>query len=237
MSTILTIDATRKLSNEVRGMFESIAPNYDRANAALSFGLHKIWHFRLLRLINSSDSPVLDLCTGTGELLRPIMAKVKYAIGVDFCMPMLKIGAKRNAKSLLLQGDGLCLPLSDNTFGAVTVAFGVRNFENTQKGLAEIYRVLKPGGKVVILEFGQPYLPGFKQVFQLYSKWVMPLVGGLLTGNREAYQYLPETSSTFPCRENFTSLLTSLGFELAKYHALSFGVAYIYVGRKPSAHH
>ncbi len=207
-------------------MFSSIAKRYEMANSVLSLGIDKLWRKKLISILpDKTDSNVLDLCTGTGDLLKPLGKKFKNVIGVDFCFPMIKEG-KRYTNNLA-QGDALSLPFKNETFDLVTVAFGVRNFENLTKGLSEINRVLKPDGKLFILEFGSPK-GFFGYVYRLYSKVFLPFIGGLVTGNQEAYKYLEKTSSEFPYNEVFLEYLEKAKFNFTKPVKLTFGVAYIY---------
>lgn len=221
--------------HSVRGMFGSIAPRYDLGNTVLSMGIHHLWRRKLIGMLPEITEPaiILDLCTGTGDLLPVLKKKVPHGtiVGADFCYPMLEEAARkekvRSTKGSILQADALKLPLPDNSITAVTVAFGVRNFENTLIGLKEINRVLVPGGTLLVLEFGQP--SGlFGLFYRLYSKFVMPVIGGLITGNRDAYKYLPETASRFPAGNRFLSLLQESGFKRGEVLSLTGGIACAY---------
>ena len=218
----------------VNRMFASIARRYDVTNAVLSFGIHHGWRRRLLSLLPPNPGAVaLDLCTGTGDLLPLLKRRFGRVFGADFCLPMLleaeRKGEVRSAAAgRLVQGDGLRLPFADASFDVVSVAFGVRNFENLDLGLTEIRRVLKSGGSALILEFGQPTIPVWSAIFAAYSRWVMPMIGAVLTGNRAAYTYLPETARAFPCREKFRERLAAAGFGRIEYVSLSGGIAYAY---------
>ena len=221
----------RPVGSTVRQMFASIASRYDLANTVLSFGIHHLWKRDLVSRI-PKGSNVLDLCTGTGDLLPLIKNRQANVIGADFCAEMLEI-AKQRYDMPVQQADALNLPFKDGEFDVVTVAFGVRNLESLTKGLQEMFRVLKTNGKLLVLEFGTPKLPIWKQLFQFYSKVIMPRIGGFLTGNRYAYEYLPETSKNFPCREQFINLLKDCGFTNAEYKTLTGGIAYIYEADRP----
>ncbi len=220
----------------MQAMFDSIAPSYDRANTVLSFGIHYLWRHLLLRTIpKSMTSSALDLCTGTGDLLPGLSKRCGRVVGVDFSREMIISGqAKwRNLSSVIVvQGDGLRMPVSDSSFDVATVAFGVRNFEDLEKGLREIARVLKRGGELRVLEFGQPQHWFWRTLFQCYSRLVMPCLGGLLSGNFAAYRYLPETSRVFPCGDTFSKILQTCGFDAYKTRSLSGGIAYLYQARK-----
>lgn len=218
-------------SAEVQSMFGSIARRYDLTNSVLSVGIHRLWKKMVVARV-PRDSKVLDLCTGTGDLLPLLAERCKEVVGGDFCEPMLEIARKRYPKLELVQCDALNLPFADSSFDAVTVAFGVRNLENLDKGLQEMNRVLRPGGTLVVLEFGQPTFPVWKQIYQLYSRFIMPTIGGILTGNRAAYEYLPETASKFPCARDFAGRMEKAGFSNNRFLSLTGGIAYIYDGKK-----
>ncbi|RMG44053.1 MAG: ubiquinone/menaquinone biosynthesis methyltransferase [Candidatus Dadabacteria bacterium] len=223
-----------KESSKVRSMFASIAGHYDLANTVLSGGAHFLWRRALLQMVRSNSAGcALDLCTGTADLVPPLASHFKRVVAVDFCFPMLKLGVKkcisRNAShAALLQGDALRLPFKDNSFDLITVAFGIRNFENLHNGLMEIRRVLKPAGQLLVLEFGQPQFKPWRYIFRLYSKYCIPLIGYLLTGNREAYSYLPQTSETFPCGNALLSIFEACGFKPGGFRSLSGGIGYLY---------
>lgn len=231
----------RVVSSEVRQMFGSIAKRYDITNSVMSLGIHHWWRYRMLKLAPKTPNlTVLDLCTGTADLIAPLARRYARVIGVDFCLPMLRAGqpkirsVTRAAEALLVQGDALKLAIKDASVDLVTVAFGVRNFADRNTGLSEILRVLKPGGTLLVLEFGQATLPVWREMFALYSKYLMPLLGALITGNRAAYTYLPETASEFPSGPVFEQLLSRVGFLSQRSFSLCGGVAYIYEARRAS---
>lgn len=226
------------MSEEVRSMFASIADRYDTANSVLSLGIHHIW--RKITVKESGAKPgnsVLDCATGTGDLAIEFKKAVGLdgnVLGTDFCAEMMET-APEKAKSKNLEidfevADAMNLQYEDNRFDIVSIAFGIRNVDDPVVSLKEMARVVKPGGKVVVLEFGQPN--GFMKLpFQFYSKTVMPFVGGLISGNREAYVYLPETSAAFPSGDKFLSLMDESGaFSSKKARKLTGGIAYVYVG-------
>jgi demethylmenaquinone methyltransferase / 2-methoxy-6-polyprenyl-1,4-benzoquinol methylase len=221
----------RVQADDVRSMFGRIAGRYDVANTILSGGVHYGWRRALVRSVPSS-SVVLDVATGTGGVLSPLVRRCQKAVGVDFCLPMLMVGAERGIKNLVC-GDGLQLPFGDGVFDDVTIAFGVRNFEQPARGLEEMRRVLKPGGRVHVLEFGQPTGTVFRRIYEGYSSWFLPLLGSIVTGERAAYEYLPETSRLFPCGESFCQLLREAGFENTSSRSLTGGIAYLYGGVVP----
>lgn len=222
------------VASEVQRMFGSIAERYDITNSVLSMGIHFLWRRRLFSQIELNQQQVaLDLCTGTGDLLLPLLKRCRLVCGADFCLPMLQAGKKRSGHKALnfLQADALKLPFADQTFDLLTISFGIRNLENLQQGLHEMRRVLKPQGRLAVLEFGQP--KGiFGLIFGLYSKYIIPLIGGILTGNREAYEYLPETSKRFPCGEKFREILKLSGFEPLLVEAQTGGIAFLYLAQR-----
>jgi len=224
-------------SHPVKEMFGSIAKRYDLTNTALSLGLHHAWKRKLIAMTKGgAHLKVLDLCTGTGDLLPLLERKFGTVVGADFCVPMLKVAGERfNSRGQrfeLREADAMSLPFDDRSFDAVTVSFGVRNFKELERGLLEIRRVLKPGGELLILEFGQPQGWFFGSLFKFYSKYIMPIVGGVLTGNKEAYEYLPETSKAFPCNSSFAKILSAQGFKNAMIKPCTFGIAYAYKAEK-----
>jgi demethylmenaquinone methyltransferase/2-methoxy-6-polyprenyl-1,4-benzoquinol methylase len=218
--------AVQVQARSVQSMFGRIARRYDFANNVLSGGIHLLWRHGLVRAVPPTAA-VLDVATGTGGVLALLLRRCRLAVGVDFCLPMLEVGAARGLKSLVC-GDGLRLPFADSTFDAITVAFGVRNFEDPLAGLRELHRVLKPGGTIHVLEFGQPRNAFFAKVYESYSRWILPRLGGLVTGDRAAYEYLPETSRLFPCDGAFCELLREAGFVNPESRALTGGIAYRY---------
>ena len=218
-------------------MFASIAGRYDLVNSVLSMGIHHRWRKRAVRLsgVKPGDS-VLDCATGTGDLAIAFKKAVKSGevVGTDFCQPMIAPApAKAEKMGLAITfevADALNLPYGNDRFTVSSISFGIRNVDDPLLCLQEMARVVKPGGRVVVLEFGQP--EGILSwPYRFYSKHVIPFVGGMLTGNRDAYTYLPETSANFPAGEAFLALMDRSGaFNEKKAHSLSGGIAYIYVG-------
>jgi demethylmenaquinone methyltransferase/2-methoxy-6-polyprenyl-1,4-benzoquinol methylase len=219
-------------------MFASIAPRYDTANEVLSLGVHQSWRRAAVKAaaLKPGDS-VLDCATGTGDLALALAEAVGPSgevVGTDFCAPMLKPApAKAARRGLRVQfsvADALSLPFREGQFDAATIAFGIRNVDVPLRCLQELARVVKPGGRVVVLEFGQPQGP-FGALFRVYSRGVMPLVGGLLTGNRAAYEYLPRTAAAFPSGQQFLALMDkSSAFTSRSARPLTFGTAFVYCG-------
>lgn len=232
------------MSLQVHNMFSSIAKSYDKTNDLLSFGIHRLWRIQSLKfagLKRNFPIQILDVCCGTGDFL--IAAKkrcnpLSTLIGLDFVWNMLPIAKSKSEKLAehknitIINGDALSLPFKDLSFDLCTIGFGIRNLDSTPDGLLELKRVLKKGGKAVILEFGTPHLCGFREIFKLYSKYIMPLIGQMASGNREAYVYLPETSAAYPCRHDFCKLMTDANFKEVKFKSFFGGIAYCYVGTK-----
>jgi demethylmenaquinone methyltransferase / 2-methoxy-6-polyprenyl-1,4-benzoquinol methylase len=226
------------MSAEVRQMFSSIATRYDVTNEVLSFGVHRLWRRKAVRLSGAREgSQVLDCATGTGDLALSFKRKVGAGgrvVGTDFCPEMLESAPAKAAREGLevefQVADALALPFADDSFDVASISFGIRNVDDPVKCLKEMARVVRPGGQVVVVEFGQPQ-GLFGALFRLYSKVIMPAIGGLLTGNRAAYEYLPRTSAAFPCGERFLALMDESGaYQERAAHSLTFGTAYIYVG-------
>jgi demethylmenaquinone methyltransferase/2-methoxy-6-polyprenyl-1,4-benzoquinol methylase len=232
--------SVKSKKEQVSEMFDDISPKYDLLNRVLSLGIDKGWRKKVVRLLEKEKpSAILDVATGTGDLaIAEAAIKPGKIIGVDISEGMLAIAKQKINKaglSNIIQvevGDSENLRFSENTFDVVTVAFGVRNFENLRKGLSEIYRVTRPGGLVVILEFSQPLSFPFKQLYFFYFKNVLPLVGRMVSKNKDAYTYLPESVSQFPFGKEFAGILSETGFKGATWEALTFGICTIYTARK-----
>lgn len=228
-----------RMSATVRTMFASIARSYDRANQVLSFGLHHRWRRRAV--CESGAAPgdrVLDCATGTGDLaleFRRAVGADGDVIGTDFCEEMLAFGPEKSARAGLpvrfQVADVLALPYEDAAFDVASIAFGIRNVDDPDRGVREMARVVRPGGRVVVLEFGQPGGALFGPVYRWYSRHVLPRVGGWLSGDRQAYEYLDRTSSRFPAGPAFARLMEGTGaFARVQARPLTGGVAYVYVG-------
>lgn len=225
---------------QVAQMFDTISGNYDGLNRVISFGIDVKWRKKVLKLVaDKNPKTILDIATGTGDLAI-LMAQTSAAeiIGADISEGMMEVGRKKVAekglesKIKLVYGDSENLPFEDNYFDAITVAFGVRNFENLEKGLAEILRVLKPNGIFVILETSVPTKFPFKQGYNFYSKNLLPLIGRLFSKDRSAYAYLSESASVFPHGEALNNILRKIGFIEVKNMPQTFGVATIYSASK-----
>jgi demethylmenaquinone methyltransferase/2-methoxy-6-polyprenyl-1,4-benzoquinol methylase len=225
---------------QVEHMFDSIAPRYDFLNHFLSLGIDKIWRKKAIQsLADSKPLLILDVATGTADLaIAALKLNPEKVIGIDISQLMLDVGRKKirtgklSDKIELVKGDSEALPYADNTFDAVTVAFGVRNFENLDKGLSELYRVLKPGGKLAVLEFSKPRSFPFKQLYYLYFHQILPLWGKWISKNQNAYAYLPESVKHFPDGKNFTEHLIKARFKNNTCKPLTFGICTLYNGLK-----
>jgi demethylmenaquinone methyltransferase/2-methoxy-6-polyprenyl-1,4-benzoquinol methylase len=224
----------------VEEMFDSIAPKYDLLNKVLSGGIDRGWRKKAInQLVPIAPKQILDIATGTADLaLEAVRLNPTSIVGVDISNKMLDFGRlKIQKKSLsnlikLTQGDSENLPFESESFDAITVAFGVRNFEHLEIGLSEMNRVLKPNGMTVILEFSQPTQFPIKQFYNFYSKSIMPTIGQLLSKERSAYEYLPESVKAFPYGNSFLEVLKRTGFKDVKCIPLTFGIASIYTARK-----
>ena len=221
-------------------MFDNIAPRYDFLNHFLSLGIDKIWRRKAIRILSEfKPGFLLDVATGTGDFAIAA-AKIKPAkiVAFDISEQMLNVGrikAEKIGLSKLIEfkkGDSESMPFPDQAFDAITVAFGVRNFENLEKGLCEFRRVLKPNGVAVILEFSKPKCFPFKQLYFFYFFTILPFVGRLVSKDRSAYSYLPESVKVFPDDQKFLTILRSCGFSRSKQKRLSFGIATIYIAQK-----
>ncbi len=226
---------------QVAGMFNDIAGRYDFLNRFLSAGIDKGWRKKAIRQLEAlQPKTILDVATGTADvaIMASAILNPDKITGIDISEGMLDAGRKKlqklnlTAKIELLKGDSEAINFNDNSFDAVTVAFGVRNFENLEKGLSEIKRVLKPGGKLVVLEFSKPTMPGVKALYNLYMNIITPGVGKLISKNRNAYQYLNNSIKQFPEGKNFTSILDNLGYNNTYCKPLSLGICSIYCGEK-----
>jgi len=224
----------------IRLMFNNIAKRYDFLNHFLSLGIDIYWRKRVIQILKTfQPKEILDIATGTGDLAIQI-AKInpKKIIGIDIAEEMLLIAKEKIKKKKLnniiemFTADSENLPFENMLFDAVTVAFGVRNFEDLEKGISEIYRVTKLGGKAVILEFSMPTKFPVKQLYQFYFKFILPLLGRLVSKNKFAYTYLPASVSAFPQGEEFTNIMQQAGFDATKHIKLTFGIASIYIGEK-----
>jgi demethylmenaquinone methyltransferase/2-methoxy-6-polyprenyl-1,4-benzoquinol methylase len=233
-------DASKSKKEEVAEMFNNISKRYDFLNHFLSLGIDKIWRNKAIaELKELNPKKILDIATGTGDFaLAALKINPQEVVGIDISEGMLAVGkdkmiAKKVDNIISMQlADSENLPFEDNYFDGLTVGFGVRNFENLEKGLAEMLRVIRPGGKAIILEFSKPKKFPIKQVFGFYSKYFIPFFGKNISKDEKAYAYLPESVEAFPEGENFKAILTSVGYKDVTSKLVSGGIATIYIGRK-----
>ena len=225
---------------KVRNMFNGIAKRYDFLNHFLSFGIDYYWRNEVLKIIKKHNpKTILDIATGTGDLaILSSKVKPQKIVGIDISEEMLNIGIEKVKKKKLNNliemrvADSEDLPLEDNSFDLAMVAFGVRNFENLEKGLSEIKRVLKKDGVLIILEFSHPNSFPMKQLYSFYSNNILPTFGRIISNDASAYTYLPESVKRFPAYDDFTNIMSNVGFKDTKWRALSSGISSIYTGRK-----
>ncbi len=234
-------DSALRKKEQVAGMFDNIAFRYDFLNRFLSAGIDIKWRKKAIKqLQNMQPKMILDVATGTADvaIMASVILKPHKITGIDISDGMLDLGRKKIQKLglqntiELLNGDCETINFSSDSFDAVTVAFGVRNFENLEKGLSEIKRVLKPGGKLVVLEFSKPKALVVKPMYNLYMKFICPVVGKIFSKNRSAYQYLDESINKFPEGKHFTAILDNLGYRNTYSKPLSLGICSIYCGEK-----
>ena len=233
-------DASKSKKEEVAEMFNNISKRYDFLNHFLSLGIDKIWRRKAItELKELNPKKILDIATGTGDFaLAALKINPQEVVGIDISEGMLAVGkdkmiAKKVDNIISMQlADSENLPFEDNYFDGLTVGFGVRNFENLEKGLAEMLRVIRPGGKAIILEFSKPKKFPIKQVFGFYSKYFIPFFGKNISKDEKAYAYLPESVEAFPEGENFKAILTKVGYKNVTSKLVSGGIATIYIGRK-----
>ena len=233
-------DSNLSKKEQVTKMFDTISKEYDGLNRVISFGIDVKWRKKVVDLIAATHpKTILDIATGTGDLaIQLVETKATKIIGLDISEGMLEVGRKKIANQNLsnaiemVVGDSENLPFEDNSFDAITVAFGVRNFENLEKGLSEILRVLKPNGIFIILETSVPTKTPYKQGYTFYTKNVLPLIGRLFSKDKYAYSYLCESASVFPYGEALNNILRKIGFTNATALPQTFGVATIYMSSK-----
>jgi demethylmenaquinone methyltransferase/2-methoxy-6-polyprenyl-1,4-benzoquinol methylase len=223
-------------------MFASIAARYDLLNHLLSGNVDKRWRRlvaqTLLTTLKNREALVLDVACGTGDLSLTLWQSGQARIvGIDFCRPMLDIAATKALESAsripFVEGDALELPFADCSFEAATIAFGLRNLTSVEAGIKELLRVLKPGGRVAVLEFSKPKAPVLRSLFKFYFTKVLPRFGGLISGSKSAYQYLPDSVSRFPDQLELASMLQAAGFENVSFLNLTGGIAALHLGARP----
>ena len=230
----------QEASRWVRSMFGRVAPRYDLANHLLSANIDVTWRNHTVRKVREilmrPDSRVMDLACGTGDLLIALERESgRKLIGSDFCHPMLR-GADHKLRRLsmsssLVEADALSLPLGDSSLDLITIAFGFRNFSNYAAGLAEMRRVLRPGGALAILEFTQPPNKTFAALYNWYTRRILPVIGGMISGAPEAYKYLPESVRKFPHAQDLAEMMNATGFHKVEWEYLTFGIVALHIGR------
>ena len=223
-------------ARRVREMFARISRRYDLLNHLLSGNIDKRWRRavteRLGPLIPGNAS-ILDVACGTGDLTIALFENTgARAIGVDFCRPMLELAAQKYPRLSFIEGDALQLPFGDASFDAVTIGFGLRNLSSTEDGLKELRRVLRPRGRAAILEFSKPRVPGFRALSTAYCNYLLPRIGGIVSGSRSAYRYLPDSVARFPDQEALASLMRDVGFDEVEFQNLTGGIAALHIGRR-----
>lgn len=235
-------DDNRSKSEQVREMFDSIAPAYDFMNRAMTFGIDKLWRAKAVKMIrNHSPRQILDIATGTGDLaikLARELPKVKIA-GVDLSEGMIEIGRKKVAEAGLdervemMTGDCLSLPMADGSYDCVTVAYGVRNFERLLQGYREMLRVLRPGGMLCVIELSTPTSAIVKPLYKIYTRYIIPAVGRMVSKDVRAYSYLPESIAAVPQGDYMLAIMREAGFTDTRHRPLTFGTCTIYTASKP----
>jgi demethylmenaquinone methyltransferase/2-methoxy-6-polyprenyl-1,4-benzoquinol methylase len=239
---LVTVSTSREPA-KIAGMFDAIAHRYDANNHLLSGGLDYLWRRKAIRLLRMQRTDrLLDMCTGTADLAIAAVTSSSGApadvIGIDFSGEMLRVGlSKVRASELasrirLIRGDATRVPLPDASVDAASVAFGIRNVVDRERGCREFARVLRPGGRLAVLEFGTPQTPGLKQLYQWYFRAVLPKIGGVISGNSDAYAYLPASVGEFPAPDQFADVLRQAGFSKVEWKSLTFGVVYLYIATK-----
>jgi len=233
-------DSNLGKKEQVTKMFDTISKEYDGLNRVISFGIDIKWRKKVVEIIgNTNPTSILDIATGTGDLaINLAETKAEKIIGLDISDGMLQVGREKIEKLNLTNtiemvlGDSEKIPFEDNSFDAITVAFGVRNFEDLEKGLSEIYRVLKTGGTFVVLETSVPTKAPYKQGYNFYSTKILPLIGKLFSKDKSAYKYLSDSAAAFPYGEAFNNILQKIGFIAIENKPQTFGVASIYIAKK-----
>lgn len=240
MASVTPYNNSDSKKNQVAQMFDNIAFRYDFLNSLLSLGIHKGWRKKCIKLIAKKNPQyILDVATGTADFaIEALKLNPTKVVGVDISEGMMKFGRvkveklKAQSKITLHYGDAETCDLADNSMDAITVGFGVRNFEHLEMGLINMNRILKPGGQICILEFSTPRKFPFKQFYKFYFKFVTPTLGKIFSKDARAYTYLPESIKVFPDNEHFVSILKNCGYVNASFESLNFGLAAIYLAEK-----
>ncbi len=223
-------------ARRVRDMFARISPRYDLLNHLLSVNIDRRWRRRVVEKLGplvAHESRILDVACGTGDLSIALFENIGAGVtGLDFCRPMLERAARKQPRIAFVEGDALRLPFDEGVFDAVTIAFGLRNLSSVERGLSELQRVLKPGGWAAILEFSKPVVPGFRSLAAAYCTRLLPRIGGLISGSRSAYEYLPDSVARFPDQETLSAMMSDAGFADVGFENLTGGVAALHTGRR-----
>ena len=239
MTKVTPYKNSKSKKEQITTMFDNIANSYDFLNHSLSLGMDKIWRKKAIKELNNNPKNILDIATGTADFAISSAELTKaQIIGIDISQGMLDVGIKKinrkklNSRIILQNADSEKLPFNDNFFDAITAGFGVRNFENLNKGLSEMYRVLNNDGIVAILEPSVPKSFPLKQLYSIYFQHILPIVGTLISKDKNAYKYLPESVEAFPSEEKFILKLEKIGFKECKYIPLTFGIVSLYLAIK-----
>ncbi len=223
-------------ARRVREMFAQISPRYDLLNHLLSANIDGRWRravIRKLRPLLPANAQILDVACGTGDLSIALFEKTgAQVIGLDFCRPMLDLAARKAPRLRFVEGDALQLPFAESSFDAVTIGFGLRNLSSIERGLGELRRVLKPQGWAAILEFSRPVVPGMRALAAIYCMRLLPRIGGLVSGSRSAYEYLPDSISRFPDQQKLAAIMREAGFCNVAFQNLTGGVAALHIGQR-----
>jgi len=236
------IQDEQQAASWVRGMFGRVAPRYDFLNHLLSMNIDRWWRARTVsrvsHVLSKTGARVLDICCGTGDLMLALKAKGKSATvyGSDFCHPMLVAARRkveqRRVRAALFEADALGLPVADQSFDVITVAFGFRNLANYQHGLEELLRILKPGGLAAILEFSTPPNALLARLYAFYSRNILPTIGGMISGSKDAYTYLPESVRKFPGAADLASQMRGAGFANVRFERMTAGIVALHIGER-----
>ena len=233
------VQGDEQVARWVRNMFAGVAPRYDLLNHLLSFNIDKHWRKRTVRTVREvlmrPGARVLDICCGTGDLMLALQAERGAPVyGSDFCHPMLTVARRKANGGLLFEADALKLPVAGESLDLITVAFGLRNFTDYRKGLREMLRVLRPGGTAAILEFTQPPNKAFRALYNFYSLHILPVLGGAISGSKDAYSYLPESVRKFPDGPALAAVMREEGFEDVRFEFMTGGIVALHTGRSTS---
>ena len=239
MTKVTPYNNSKSKKEQITTMFDNIAKSYDFLNHSLSLGMDNIWRKKAIKKLNNDPKNILDVATGTADFA---ISAAKYTnaqiTGIDISQGMLDVGIKKIAKQKidkrikLQRADSEKLPFNNNSFDAITVGFGVRNFENLEKGLSEIYRVLNTNGVIAILEPSTPNFFPLKQLYHIYFHNILPIIGSLISKDKNAYKYLPDSVREFPNKKDFINILKKIGFKKCEYFPLTFGIVSLYIAIK-----